>query len=1764
MRAALVLPLLMCAGGTAHALPILTITVNTASVAGTNGFLDFQFDPGFNSQTATVSIANLTPSSSLGTEMLTGDATGSLFNTLTLQNTTAFNDDFVSETFPSTISFLLSFSGPAVNNPDPAFASGSTFGFGIFDANQNPILTTNPNGFAFTVNVGPGGAFQEANFTAGANLTAAAVATPEPDTAWLFLLAGSCFVCAYALRRRARIAVPLPLGVLVLVGTLTSTGRAQSVPFISDVYFSQQGAHQHSVPPGGPDLQLTITGTGFNSNSIVTWSMPGKIGIQDAEFVSLNGSCSSSTYCTATLPASYTANPTMGYVNVVNHMITPQYTIRNGNSNTIPFPVSYSVPFATVNSAPLPNCGVNGCNRPFRPSLSPAGTRPMAVATGDFDFDRLADFAIATTNSSGQGIVKVYLQTGLAGGTSTEYAAGQSPVAIAVGDFNGDGALDLAVLNEFGNGQNSTVSVFLGQFGSNGYANGQFSSKLDFGVGYRATAIVLGDFNEDGKLDIATADCGGDSGCNSGVNISTLSGVGDGTFVTGPSSNTGVVGNLEFYNLPQSLAVTDFNLDAHLDLVVVLPAQNGFLLLPGHGDGTFPKSQQRLINVPGNAPTSVAVADVNGDGYPDVAIGNSIASFIVLGPAYDTPAVISITPSDSLAFGDFNGDGTLDLATSIGNSAQIWIGNGQGGFSPTAASSAIAGPALIAADTFATGRLGVAMVDSVNSLILLEQTQPSVSLPHSLPNMYAAIGGSTSQTVTLTANSDGSAPLHISEFLNTSSTSLNSPDFQFSESNSPGCPANGGMLLPGNTCQFTVTFAPTSTAALNEWIFVLDDAIEGGSYSCTGSIFIPGSPSCQYSLLQATGVQVTLSSNNLTFPNTVVGLPAAAQQVTVTNSSGMSLMFTPTLTGNSGDFQASGSGICANFAQGFTLSTGQSCTFSIKFTPGAIGFRGASLVFRTNIVTLTLPLSGTGTAPHVDLSTTSLQLPATPATATSMFQPVTVSNMTAGALTISNIQVTGPFIGSGNCGTPVASGGSCQIQVAINPTSVGSFTGTLTFTDSVDGTTTRSVSLSGSGTNPVSQSATTFQYPATAVGSSFTETLFISNLGGASLIISNIHVAAPFAETDTCGSPVPGQGSCQILITFSPAAVGTATGALTFNDSFEGAVGRSVSLSAAGTYPVPQINLLRHCDPAVAASCVPAPTAPGGNSFTLSLAGDGFSSASTVNWKSGSQAAASLAIQSFAGRELKVTVPASLITTGGSAAITVTNPHSSATAGDGGTSSPVYLNIAPPRRGAGFTTAAAYDTDLAPTGIASGDFNGDGIPDLASASFDQNTVSILLANANGTFTSKQRLSLANAHDVAVGDFNKDGKLDIIIAQKLTGVTYGQLALFPGNGDGTFGSPVFVQVQEGPQSVQVADFNGDGKLDAVTGESGANTQFQFTAVQGNGAGGLTRASDPGPGTHPVSIAVGDYNQDGIPDVAVVIQPFPTGNGSSGAPGSVAILLGNGDFTFRGVASYPTGAQPQGIAAGDFNGDGKLDLAVANEFENTVSILLGNGDGSFQGPAKAAVASFPFSLTAADFSGDGIADLAVAACGDMESGFLFGSCRSGSGAVSILISNGDGTFQTHADFGTPSAGTPLAITAGDFNNDGVEDIAVTSFESGGVRVLLQTVPPATDVTSQVQVSSSGFLLNRAAHTYNGTVTIINSSSQTIAGPISLVLRNLPSGVSLVDGTGETNGNPYIVVPGVTSLTPGQQATVTVAFSNPANTMITFMPAVWSSAI
>ena len=386
-----------------------------------------------------------------------------------------------------------------------------------------------------------------------------------------------------------------------------------------------------------------------------------------------------------------------------------------------------------------------------------------------------------------------------------------------------------------------------------------------------------------------------------------------------------------------------------------------------------------------------------------------------------------------------------------------------------------------------------------------------------------------------------------------------------------------------------------------------------------------------------------------------------------------------------------------------------------------------------------------------------------------------------------------------------------------------------------------------------------------------------------------------------------------------------------------------------------------------------------------------------------------------------------------------------------------------------FASAQTYTVGWLPYGVAIGDLNGDGIPDLAVTNYGDNTVSILYGQSGGGFTGSQTLpTCTNPYGVAIGDTRHSGQNDIAVTCYRTG----QLEVFLNNSmmpyqappaQASFQSPQIFSTDSFPTAVIMGDFNRDGILDIVTGNSIANDVSFFA---GNGSGGFAAAVNSFALNFPDSIAAGDVNGDGIPDLVTVAANF----------NQVAILLGKGNGTFAQRVEFSAGEQPWAVAVGDFNLDGKVDIVTANTVHR-VNLTI---------PAYQTMYMNEFPPT-----------------------------RNGGLSVNVLL-NGSGSKikLTHSPAGTVAPGTPVTLTAtvaASVPNNTATPSGTVTFEdtngamlgsaplSGGTASL--TVPSLGSGRHVITVLYSGDTLFQP-NTMSGFVVRVSGIPVVLSAPSSVV--------------------------------------------------------------
>nr|MBA3913964.1 VCBS repeat-containing protein [Terriglobales bacterium] len=493
-----------------------------------------------------------------------------------------------------------------------------------------------------------------------------------------------------------------------------------------------------------------------------------------------------------------------------------------------------------------------------------------------------------------------------------------------------------------------------------------------------------------------------------------------------------------------------------------------------------------------------------------------------------------------------------------------------------------------------------------------------------------------------------------------------------------------------------------------------------------------------------------------------------------------------------------------------------------------------------------------------------------------------------------------------------------------------------------------------------------------------------------------------------------------------------------------------------------------------------------------------------------------------------------------------------------------------------------------PANVAVADLNADGILDLGISNVFNSEVAVLHGRGDGVFDAVRVYQAGNVPQTfVVADFNGDGKLDVTVTnEQYDG--YGAVGVLLGDGHGGFGNPAFMVAGDYPTGIVTGDFNRDGKLDLIVSNFGLTyTDATLSVFLGNGDGTfrLQPTSLYPNGYYPTELVAGDFNRDGKLDFAVTNQ-----QGGSGQIGNVTVFMGNGDGTFRSGISYLTENTPSGMVQADFNNDGRVDLGVANARSDTISILLGNGDGSFQTHLDTEVYITPYTLATGDFNHDGKPDVAVPSYenqvlvllgnGDgtfirslqspqvnTPSGIAVGDFNQDGnddllvnsffnqvgekGGISLILGNGDGTFSLPRYYKAANSGY---IVPADLNRDNSLDAIISSgvYGNNGLAVFLnehgtflrtsssqnpssfgQPVSFTTSVFASYQQSGllpTGSVRFRDGGTLLATVPLIDGSASYTTSTLSVGSHSIKA-----EYAGDQNFNRNRTKPLVQTVTP-----------------------------
>jgi uncharacterized repeat protein (TIGR01451 family) len=1128
-----------------------------------------------------------------------------------------------------------------------------------------------------------------------------------------------------------------------------------------------------------------------------------------------------------------------------------------------------------------------------------------------------------------------------------------------------------------------------------------FRAAIDYTIPSYGLSSVPGDFNNDGKIDIAVATVSG---------IRVFLGNGDGTFQTPLVASTAYV---------QTMIVADFDGDGHPDIAGISAFSMPTVLL-GNGDGTFRIQSISTFLQSSNA-ALLGSGDFNGDGIPDLVMYGTYSSFgqgllVEFGDGmggFRFGRFLGAPQASALAVGDFNGDGKADLAIGVSYvGVSIYLGNGDGTFQIPASATIGQGITHLAiGDLNGDGKPDVVTDSSAGGLnVLLGNGDGTLQAPVHFPP--AIMFASPASIAIADVNGDGKPDVVTSEAsAGTVSVYIGNGD--------------GSLRTPA---PFVETSGPSS-------VIVVD--LNGDGRPDIASV---GSTTLSVRIGQASGPDLTVWQSHS--GNFTQGQYGAAYTITVSNVG----------TGATNDAVTMYGTVPSGLTVTSMSGSGWTCIL-----PALSCNRSDPLVVEGSYPPITVLVDVAANAPpsigptarvafggelntqnntHTDLTvivqraTLALASFANPATAGQSITLTATVTPASATGTVSFLDGT-TMIGSATLTSGVAT-------LSTNQLAAGSHSLTAQYAgDAMDLAATSPavaqivnlfvagvdlyITLSHTGSFNPGQTAlyTIAVGNAGSVASSGMLTVIASLPAGLSATSSSAvgtGWACTAGSTTTCTrSDSVAAGSSFPVITLTVSVAANAPTVVTTTASVAGGGDTNVANNTAS-----DIAKVRQASNVILLSS--ASPATFGQPVTLTATLTPASATGKVVFFSG---AATWGVATISSGQAKLTtsqLPAGV------------NQVRARYLGDNGNLPalsavlPLTVKTVPQD---GFLAPTTLFSAGYPTSIAAGDFNEDGKADFAAAA--GGAVTIYLGNGNGGF--QPIVIPANAGYILNGDFNGDGHQDLAVLYTSSSGANASLTIWLGNGDGTFqfGQPLDLGTTS-VVSPAVADWNGDGYLDIAYGD---NALGQVSVAFGNGDGSFGKPAGVYTATSSFSwLVAGDFNGDGAADMVLSAGNVPP-----------VTLLGKGDGTFQAVTN-PNLLAGYSLVVADMNGDGKLDLVFLTS--SGPALALGIGDGTFANTVYAGANSNSYlsAVACGDLDGDGVLDL-------VDADYY-------SGKIEVRLGNGDGTFRSPIAFTTGVLGGPLLV--GDFNGDGRSDILATGgVQLYSVLLGKQTTPDLTVAVS-----------------------------------------------------------------------------------------------------
>jgi len=1541
--------------------------------------------------------------------------------------------------------------------------------------------------------------------------------------------------------------------------TISVLGNLSTIPVITS--FSPKSG---STGAAG-STTVSITGAGFSptaANNIVYFGA-----------VKATVTAATTTQLTVTAPTGATWQPIS--VNV-GGLTAYSYSVAN------PF-----IPtFATKNS-------ITSSDFALKVDFTTA-SNPQSVAIGDLDGDGKPDLAVA---NYGAATVSVFRNTSTTGSISAssfaakvDFATGTNPANLAIGDLDGDGKPDLAVVN-YGS---TTVSVFRNTSTLGSITTGSLAAKVDFATANNPQSVAIGDLDGDGKPDLVVANYGFAS-VSVFRNTSTIGSITTGSFAAKVNFATG--------SQPWSVAIGDLDGDGKPDLAVTNSGSVTVSVIRNtsvSGSITTGSFEAKVDFTTGTIPRSVAIGDLDGDGKPDLVVANN--TFSTLSVLRNTSTSGSITTGSFatkvdftagtgptfVAIGDLDGDGKPDLAVTNNSSATVSV------FRNTSTSGSITTGSFASKVDFTTGTTPTSVViGDIDG-----DGKPDLAVANYGSNTISVLGNGLLLTVTTFSPKSGSTGAAGSTTVTITGTNFSST----AANNIVYFGAVKATVTAATTTQLTVT-APSG--ATWQPISVNVGGITAYSYSVANP-FIPtfaGKGSITFSDF-ALKVDFTTGTNPQFVaigdldgdgkPDLVVTNFASATVSVFRNTSTIGSISTGSFaakvdfaTGANpwsvaiGDLDGDGKPDLAVANQlSHTVSVLRNTTVTGSITTGSFATKVDFLTGIDPTIVAIGDLDGDGkpdlAVSNLSDATVSVLRNTSISGSISIGSFATKVDFTTG--TYPNSVAIGDLDGDGKPDLAVVNYTSASVSILRNTAvsgsiGIGSFAAKVDFVTGsnsriiaigdLDGDGKLDMAVAAGGSNTVSVFRNTAVSGSITTGSFATKVDFttgtipyavaIGDLDGdgkpdLAVTNSSSNTVSVLRNTSTSGSITTGSFATKVDF-----ATGTDPRIIVIGDlNGDGKPDLAVTNWGTNTVSILGNSLMLTV---TAFSPKSGPTGAAG-STTVTITGTNFSTTAANNIVY--FGAVKATVTAATTTQLTVTAPSGAtwqpirVTVGGLTAYSysVANPFIPTFA----TKNSITFSD--------FALKVDFTTGTKPQFVAIGDLDGDGKPDLAVTNFNSASVSVFRNTSTtgsirtGSFAAKVDFATGiSPWSVAIGDLDGDGKPDLAVANQgsATVSVFRNTAVLGSITTASFAVKVDFVTEVGPTFVAIGDLDGDGKPDlAVSNYNTANTVsvLRNTSVSGSiTTGSFAAKVDFATGTNPIGVAIGDLDGDGKPDLAVVNYTSATVSIFRNTAATGSITTGS----FAAKVDFATGTNPIGVAIGDLDGDGKADMAVVNSNLNTVSVFRNTSasgsisPGSFAAKVDFTTGSNPYSVAIGDLDGDGKPDLAVSNTTSATVSVFRNT--STTGTISA------GSFAAKVDFATGV--NPNSVAIGDLDGDGKPDLAVANSSSNTVSVLgnglmltVTAFSPASGYTgaagsTTVSITGTNFSATAANNiVYFGavkaTVTAATTTQLTVTAPSGATWQPISVTVGGVTAYSYSVANPFIpTFAGKGSITPNDFA-------------------------